>query len=215
MTTTPINVIILLFLLGLVPMIVILTTSFIKISIVLLFARDSLGVQNIPPNIVLYGLSLILSAYIMAPVYNSSYLALKQDMLQNQPPSVSQMIETFQTTSNPVKDFLVKHSSNDERMFFYQSLNKYWTKDMMKDVTKNDFMVVVPAFVISQLTQAFKIGFLVYLPAIVIDIIVSNILIAMGMMMMSPVTISLPIKLLLFVAVDGWSRLSHMLLISY
>lgn len=215
MTATPINVIVLLFLLSLVPMIVILTTSFIKIAVVLLFARDSLGVQNIPPNMVLYALALILSGYIMAPVYNNSYLALKQQLVAQTAPSAAEMINTIGTTSAPIKDFLVKHSEYDERMFFYQSLQKYWSKDMLANIKQDDFMVVVPAFVVGQLTQAFKIGFLVYLPAIIIDIIVSNILMAMGMMMMSPVTISLPIKLLLFVAVDGWSRLSHMLLTSY
>lgn len=215
MTATPINVIVLLFLLSLVPIIVILTTSFIKISVVLLFARDSLGVQNIPPNMVLYALALILSGYIMAPVYNNSYLALKQQLVAQTAPSATEMINTISTTSAPIKDFLVKHSEYDERMFFYQSLKKYWSKDMLANVKQDDFMIIVPAFVVGQLTQAFKIGFLVYLPAIIIDIIVSNVLMAMGMMMMSPVTISLPIKLLLFVAVDGWSRLSHMLLISY
>ena len=215
MNNDPIGMIIFLSLLSLAPVIFTLTSSFIKISMVCLLTRESLGVQNIPPNIVIYGLSLILSCYVMGPVYNNSYLAIADDMSNNQIITSKILINDFQKSSKPIKDFLYKHSAVSDRVFFYQSLQQFWTKDMLSKVQKDDFIVLIPAFTVSELTQAFKIGFLIYLPSVIIDIIVSNILMAMGMMMMSPVTISLPIKLLLFISLDGWSRIIHVLLASY
>lgn len=216
MGSNPLGIIFFLSLLSLVPIIVIMTTSFIKISMVLMLTRESLGVQQIPPNIVIYGLSLVLSCYIMGPVYNKTFTNMSEVVMSSQvEPSTRELVASFTDSSEDVKKFLVKHSQPSEREFFYKTLSSFWTKDMMTNVSKDDFLVVVPAFMVSELTKAFKIGFLIYLPSVVIDIIVSNILMAMGMMMMSPVTISLPIKLLLFLALDGWSRLTHVLLSSY
>lgn len=198
------------------PAFFVLTTSFIKISMVCILTRESLGTQQIPPNIVIYGLSLILSFYVMGPVYNKSYQAVMDDLNTNNMTIDSKtLIADFQKSSEPLKDFLRRHSSPNEQEFFYKSLQQFWPKDMLEHVTKTDFIILIPSFVISELMQAFKIGFLIYLPSIIIDIIVSNILLAMGMMMMSPVTISLPLKLLLFISIDGWSRLIHALLGTY
>ncbi len=215
MTSDPIAIIILLAIMSLMPIIFILTTSFIKIAMVCILTRESLGVQQIPPNIVIYSLSLILSFYVMGPVYNASFLAIQDDLKSGKPLTYNVIIDDFQKSSEPIKQFLIKHSERNERIFFYQSLNKFWSKDMMNGVNQDNFIVLIPAFMVSELTKAFKIGFLIYLPSVIIDIIVSNILMAMGMMMMSPVTISLPIKLLLFIAIDGWSRLLHVLISSY
>ncbi|HMT01903.1 MAG TPA: type III secretion system export apparatus subunit SctR [Burkholderiales bacterium] len=215
MTSDPIAIIILLAIMSLMPIVFILTTSFIKIAMVCILTRESLGVQQIPPNIVIYSLSLILSFYVMGPVYNASFLAIQDDLKSGKPLTYNVIIDDFQKSSEPIKQFLIKHSDRNERIFFYQSLNKFWSKDMMSGVTQDNFIVLIPAFMVSELTKAFKIGFLIYLPSVIIDIIVSNILMAMGMMMMSPVTISLPIKLLLFIAIDGWSRLLHVLISSY
>lgn len=215
-TMDPIPIIFIMAIFTLFPVIFILTTSFIKISTVCFLTRESLGVQQVPPNMVIYGLSLILSFYIMGPVYNQSYQAVMDDL--NTPHKVMDskaLINDFQKSSAPLKTFLLKHTPLNERDFFYKSLKQYWTQDMLSSVQKDDFIILVPAFVVSELTQAFKIGFLIYLPSVIIDIIISNILLAMGMMMMSPVTISLPLKLLLFIAVDGWSRLIHVLLGTY
>lgn len=198
------------------PAFFVLTTSFIKISMVCILTRESLGTQQIPPNLVIYGLSLILSFYVMGPVYNQSYQAVMDDLnSQNMTIDSKTLIKDFQKSSDPLKNFLQKHSSPNEQEFFYKSLQQFWPKEMMQTVKKNDFIILIPSFVISELMQAFKIGFLIYLPSIIIDIIVSNILLAMGMMMMSPVTISLPLKLLLFISIDGWSRLIHALLGTY
>jgi len=214
-TMDPIPIIFIMAIFTLFPIIFILTTSFIKISTVCFLTRESLGIQQIPPNMVIYGLSLILSFYIMGPVYNQSYQAVMNDLNANKTMDSRALINDFQKSSAPLKTFLLKHTPLNERDFFYKSLKQYWTQDMLSSVQKDDFIILVPAFVVSELTQAFKIGFLIYLPSVIIDIIVSNILLAMGMMMMSPVTISLPLKLLLFIAVDGWSRLVHVLLSTY
>lgn len=202
-------------LLSLLPIFVVLTTSFIKISMVLILTRESLGVQQIPPNIVIYGLSLILSFYVMGPIYNKSFQTLQQDITSNQVVSSQELIMTIQQSSQPLKMFLQKHSQPDEQEYFYQTLKQFWTPEMMQDVKKDNLIILVPAFLVHELTAAFKIGFLIYLPSVIIDIIVSNILMAMGMMMMSPVTISLPIKLLLFISLNGWARLIHALLHTY
>lgn len=211
--TNPVSVISFLGILSLIPIIFILTTSFIKISMVLILTRESLGVQQIPPNIMIYALSLILSFYVMGPVYNKSINAFNGQDIQTM--SSTQVVKNLDLSTDSVKSFLIDHTPNNEKEFFYQTLKQFWSPTMLKSVDRNNLIVLVPAFAISEITQAFKIGFLIYLPSVMIDIIVSNILMALGMMMMSPVTISLPIKLLLFIALNGWSRLIHALLGSY
>lgn len=215
MNYDPMSTILLLFGLSLLPIVIVLTTSFIKIAIVLILTRESLGVQQVPPNIVVYALSLILTCYIMGPVYNKSFQALSQDVNGGKQLTYQTIVNDFELSSKPVKQFLQRNSDPAEQQFFLKTLQQTWSKDMLANVKNDDFIILIPAFVISELTQAFKIGFLIYLPSIIIDIIISNILMAMGMMMMSPVTISLPIKLLLFIAINGWSRLIHILLGTY
>lgn len=201
--------------LSLLPVFFVLTTSFVKIAMVCIMTRESLGVQQVPPNIVLYSLSLILSIYIMGPVYSNTYKLVMQDFAANKAINPAELVASIQDSSKPIKNFLLKHANENERVFFRQNLQKFWGKDATTSIKDEDFIILVPAFVITELTAAFKIGFLIYLPSVIIDILVSNILMAMGMMMMSPVTISLPIKLLLFISVDGWSRLIHALLNTY
>ncbi len=212
--SNPISLISFFTILSFLPIIVILTTSFVKMSMVLLLARESLGTQQIPPNIVIYCISLILSFYVMAPVYQNSYDALTTDMSK---PNIScqDLVNDFNVSSEPLKSFLQKHTPQEQNQFFFHALNKFWSPQMMTAVHPDSLLVLIPGFMISELTKAFKIGFLIYLPSVVIDILVSNILVAMGMMMMSPVTISLPIKILLFIALNGWDRLIHALLNSY
>jgi type III secretion protein R len=215
MSMDPIPLIFIMAMFSLFPIIFILTTCFIKISTVCFLTRESLGVQQIPPNIVIYGLSLILSFYVMGPVYNQSYQGIMNDLNSHKTMDSKTLIDNFQKSSAPLKTFLSKHTPVTEQDFFYKSLQQYWTRDMLQSVQKDDFIILIPAFVVSELTKAFKIGFLIYLPSVIVDIIVSNILLAMGMMMMSPVTIALPLKLLLFISIDGWSRLLHVLMSTY
>lgn len=210
----PISIVFLLGAMSLLPFFVITTTSFIKIAIVCMLTRDSLGVQQIPPNIVIYCLSLIISIYVMLPVYNRTYNVFLQAAETNNNSAV-EIIGNLGESSKEIKSFLKKHAEKMEIEFFYRSLQKLWNKDIASQVSRDDLIILIPAFMVSELNQAFKIGFLIYLPSIIIDLIISNILIAIGAMMMSPVTISLPIKLLLFISIDGWSRLVHLLLESY
>jgi type III secretion protein R len=199
--------------LALVPFIAIVTTAFLKIAMVLMIVRNALGVQSVPPNIAVYGLALILAMYIMSPVLQQAGRTMEAN--SNAFSSVDGIVTTVKQGSDPFRDFLYKHTNPDQREFFVFSARKLWPPAMAEAVSERDLLVLMPAFVVSELTAAFQIGFLLYLPFIVIDLIVSNILLAMGMMMVSPVTISLPFKLLLFVMIDGWTRLIHGLVLSY
>ncbi|WGL97582.1 type III secretion system export apparatus subunit SctR [Arsenophonus sp. aPb] len=202
-----------LILLALIPFIAVMATSFVKMAMVFSLLRNALGVQQIPPNMAIYGLSIILSLYVMAPVA----LATK-DFLNENPVSLSANASLeyfFDEGTKPYKSFLTKHINDREKEFFNENIAKLWPAKYANSVSSDSLFILLPAFTISELTRAFEIGFLLYLPFIAIDLIVSNILLAMGMMMVSPMTISLPFKLLLFVMFDGWSRLSHGLILSY
>ena len=125
------------------------------------------------------------------------------------------MIDIISDLSVPLQEFLVKNTDPAITKTFVQTAQKIWPQDKQNFISDTNFLILIPAFTISELTKAFQIGFLLYLPFIVIDLIISNILLAMGMMMVSPMTISLPFKLLLFVTLDGWLKLSQGLLLSY
>lgn len=209
----PISLALVLALLALVPIAVVTTTAFMKIAIVMTLVRNALGVQQIPPNIALYGLSLILTAYIMAPIGNKIYDNAIQSPKSTQ--SVSAFMQSVRTSAEPLRGFMEKHSKQEQRDLFVRTAQRMWGLELAAEVKGSDFLVLIPAFLVSELTAAFQIGFLLFLPFIVIDLIISNILLAMGMMMVSPVTISLPLKLFLFVSVDGWSRLIHGLVLTY
>jgi type III secretion protein R len=200
-------------LLGLVPLVFVTTTAFLKIAIVLSLVRNALGVQQSPPNIVLYALALMLTAFIMAPIgYEIA------DAVESQPnvtSSASSMIEGVKRGAEPMRKFLLANSKTEQRDFFVGQAKRIWPPKMADEVRHTDLLILIPAFVVTELTAAFQIGFLLFLPFIVIDLVVSNILMAMGMMMVSPATITLPLKLFLFVMVDGWSRLLHGMILTY
>ena len=200
-------------LLGLVPLIFITTTSFMKIAIVLSLVRNALGVQQSPPNVVLYAMALMLTAFIMAPIGYEVADAVRAD--PNATRSASALVEAAVRGAEPMRKFLVANSKTDQRDFFIGQARRIWPPKMADQVKHDDLLIAIPAFVVSELTAAFEIGFLLFLPFIVIDLVVSNILMAMGMMMVSPTTIALPLKLFLFVMVDGWSRLFHGLILTY
>ncbi|MGH8031461.1 MAG: EscR/YscR/HrcR family type III secretion system export apparatus protein, partial [Luteimonas sp.] len=128
---------------------------------------------------------------------------------------VERMLALAEAGKEPLRGFLIKHSHNAERGFFLKSAQRLLPPARRADLTVNDFIVIVPAFTVSELTAAFQIGFLIFLPFLVIDLVVANILLALGMMMLSPTTISLPFKLLLFVLIDGWAKLVHGLVLTY
>ncbi|MBW7849361.1 MAG: type III secretion system export apparatus subunit SctR [Rhodospirillales bacterium] len=198
---------------ALVPFVAIMVTSFVKLAVVLSLVRNALGVQQIPPNMALYGLALILTVYIMAPVGHQIHGSLQG--LEIDATTSKGLMQAVETGAEPLREFLLKHTSAEQRAFFLSTAARLWPQDMSASLSQDSFFILGPAFTTAELSSAFQIGFLLYLPFVVIDLIVSNILLAMGMMMVSPMTISLPLKLLLFVMVDGWSRLVEGLVLSY
>jgi type III secretion protein R len=196
----------------LIPFVVVSLTAFVKIAVVLFLVRSALGIQQTPPNLVLYGVTIVLTAYVMSPVFGQSAAALTASGLEPSDPAQWQAL--FETGSAPVRDFLMRFTDEAERAFFLEAAREMHAGSDV-DLSADGLFILAPAFVTAELTRAFEIGVLLYLPFIVIDIVITNILTAMGMMMVSPMVISLPFKLLLFVAVDGWTRLTHGLVLSY
>lgn len=200
--------------LGLAPFFLMMITSYVKIIVVTSLVRNALGVQQIPPTMVMNGLAMILTLFIMAPmVIDMKAMLEKKNIPSDMQPA--QMVEIISELSAPLEAFLVKNTDPAITKAFVQTAQKIWPQDKQEFISETNFLILVPAFTISELTKAFQIGFLLYLPFIVIDLIISNILLAMGMMMVSPMTISLPFKLLLFVTLDGWLKISQGLLLSY
>ncbi|MDR2030344.1 MAG: type III secretion system export apparatus subunit SctR [Puniceicoccales bacterium] len=212
-TYDPISVILLLTVLGVAPFFLLMVTSFVKIVIVLGLVRNALGTQQVPPNLVLNGLALIVSMYIMAPVARQTVaIAVEQNFSMA---NVQKLPEFLQTIGEPLRNFLYRHTSPTNRQFFLKAAARLWPAADVAQLRSTDFLILVPAFTVSELTTSFQIGVLLFLPFIAVDIVVSNVLMALGMMMMSPMTISLPFKLMLFVLVDGWSKLIEGLILTY
>ena len=249
--TDPFSLIILLVGLSLLPFVAMVATSYLKIVVVMSLIRNALGIQSIPPNMVINALAMILTFYIMAPMASEAWSIAKTELAKPRPavagasasagagasvqaagapaPAAAAQsakgptdgwwfeTDTISKAAEPFRVFLAKHTSDRERAFFVNTAERLWAKneDEPATVDPDSFYILIPSFCVSELTKAFQIGFLVYLPFIAIDIIVSNILLAMGMMMVSPVTISLPFKLLLFVMVNGWTLLIQGLIRGY
>jgi len=213
---TPGSALITVILLALAPFVAVMVTSFTKIVVTLSLLRNALGLQQVPPNIVLNGLALILTLYVMYPV-GQQMAAANQDIKPVAAVSSdTQALFTYaDKAKEPLRAFLMKHSTPRERAFFLKTAQRINGPEKARTMTQRDFIVVVPAFTVSELAAAFQIGFLIFLPFLIIDLVVSNILLAMGMMMLSPTTVSLPFKLLLFVLIDGWVKLAHGLVLSY
>lgn len=202
-------------LLALAPFVAVMVTSFTKIVVVLSLLRNALGLQQVPPNIVLNGLALILTLYVMFPVGQRMADATQGMDRMAALSDTQQLFNYGNAAKEPLREFLIDHSSPRERAFFLRTAQRISVPEKRAEITARDFLVVVPAFTVSELAAAFQIGFLIFLPFLIIDLVVSNILLAMGMMMLSPTTVSLPFKLLLFVLIDGWVKLAHGLVLSY
>lgn len=206
---------------AMLPFLVMLLTSFMKIVIVLALLRSAIGVQQTPPNMVINGIALILTIYVMYPtglqMYHKAEPILKgkmpTELLSSSTAAVA--INLINETKEPWRDFLIRNSTQQHIDGFYKLSQKTFPEEVRPDVTKRDFLVVIPAFVTTQLKSAFEIGVLIYLPFFVIDLVTSNILLAMQMMMLSPLSIALPLKLLLLVMIDGWTILVEGLVLSF
>ena len=260
----PVVMVIVLGALALAPFIVIMLTSFVKISVVLSILRNALGTQQVPPNQIITGLAFVLTIFIMVPVVRQMYdtvgtVANSKDIFSEA--SVKSIFDASKKAKEPLRHFLSKHAQAKDRELFmdlavrleYSAAEKPQTTapatqpaatdssssapaqasavptpaapQAAKPATrsgvevprpdKEDFQVLMPAFVTSQLKEAFEVGFLIFVPFIVVDMVVANILLAMGMQMLSPSVISLPFKLLLFVVVDGWFLIVRGLVLSY
>ncbi len=209
----PVQLIVFLFLLSILPLLVVLGSSFLKISIVLALLRNALGIQHVPPNIALYAIALVLTAYVMAPVGFQVSDALKTHPVEfSSPESVSQVDDSVLA---PYRAFLKRHTPPRQIHFFVDIGQRTWPEQYKDRLDVNSLLVLMPAFAIGQLIEAFKMGLLIFLPFIAIDLIVSIILLSLGMMMVSPLTIALPFKLLLFVLMGGWEKLLSQLMLSY
>jgi type III secretion protein R len=203
------------FAIGILPIAVVMATSYTKIVVVLSLLKNALGLQQVPPAIVTNGLALVLTWYVMYPVGLQVMAAVDVDQKSPKTATTLTVMEIAAKAREPLRNFLDKHTKPHERAFFLDAAKRTMGGEVAATIGPRDFVVLLPAFAVSELTEAFLIGVLIALPFIVVDLVVANVLMALGMQMMSPTMVSLPLKLLLFVMLDGWSRLAHALVLSY
>ena len=194
--------------LSIAPSILIMVTSFTKISIVLSFVRTAVGLQQTPPNPVIIGLALFLTFFIMAPTFEKAYENGLYPLMQN----TIKEAAALQNITNPFRDFMLDNVREKDLSLFSNMARLEGEEAIKENIPLH---VLIPAFMISELKKAFEIGFLIFLPFLVIDMLVSSILMAMGMMMLPPVVISLPFKIIFFILIDGWYMLCGSLVKSY
>ncbi|MGN0006015.1 MAG: flagellar type III secretion system pore protein FliP [Candidatus Gastranaerophilaceae bacterium] len=191
---------------SLLPFVFTCMTSFMRYAIVFSFLKQAMGTQSIPPTIVLIGLSLIMTFYSMGGVFQSMWDAAYEPYQKS-----GSMVEAVVEGSKPLKEFMMKNTREQDMAYFLEK-SRGKAPESPDDIT---IWEVAPAFILSELKTAFEIGFIIYIPFIVLDMVVANVLLALGMFMLSPTIISLPFKLLIFIAVDGWSLVVHGLAGSY
>lgn len=210
---SPLAMMSLLAVMSLLPFAVLMLTSFSKIAVVLSLARSALGTQQAPPTIVLTGLAAVLSAHIMAPVMERMHEA--GTIAYQEVESGAQLLSVAERATEPLRAFLVKHGGAEERARFVDLARELRPPEEADQVHEQSLFIIIPAFVITELKEAFQIGFLIFLPFLVLDMVIANVLLALGMQTLSPSQVSLPFKILLFVAVDGWALLARGLILGY
>ena len=193
--------------LSLAPSIVIMTTSFVRMVVVLSLLRTALGIQQTPPNAVLVSLALFMTAIVMTPTLQRSYDLGVRPLMNNE----MELPQAFEAASGPVKTFMLSQVNREDLALFIR-LSRIERPATAEDVP---IRVVIPAFMISELKRAFEIGFLLFVPFLVIDLVVASVLMSMGMMMLPPIVVSLPFKLIFFVLVDGWRLVAGSLIESF
>ncbi len=207
--------------LSLLPFAFMTATSFVKISVVFSILRNALGTGQVPSGMIIAALSLVLSVYVMAPVGRAMSeeagpaLARVDPRDPTREGSFEALLEAGRLAAGPLRRFLEHNAGKREQRLFLDLARRSRPKDQRSEVQQDDLLVVLPAFLVTELTEAFQIGFLIFLPFLVVDMVVANVLLALGMHMLSPTTVSLPFKLLLFVLVDGWYLLSRALVLGY
>jgi type III secretion protein R len=207
----PAELLIVLALLALLPAALVMLTSFLKIAVVLSIARSALGAPQVPPNTVVTGLALVLSLLVMAPVAERSAALARAAPGER---GVAGALAQLDRASGPLRSFLARFARPDDRATFLEVARRLRGVEATAPA-EDDLAVLAPAFVVSELRRAFTIGFLVFLPFLVVDLVASNVLLALGLTQLSPSSVALPFKLLLFVAVDGWKLLARALALSY
>jgi type III secretion protein R len=220
--------------LALIPLLVMVTTCFLKFVIVLTLTRNALGVQQVPPTIALQGIALAMTLFVMSPTFSQ----IGQNMFGSKVASGLSDVANVEMANNtampsvdydfqnnalgkgikhlePLRQFMLKHVKPDQQTYFLDAAKRIWPKEVADKANPKDFVILIPAFVVSELQVAFEIGFLIFLPFVIIDLVVSNILMALGMQQVSPNTVTMPLKIFLFVMVDGWGKMIHGLMTSY
>lgn len=207
--------------LAVLPFAIMLLTSFMKIVVVLALLRQALGIQQTPPNQVLNGIALLMTIYVMFPTGLAMYQASENVIKTRAPTAVFSpeaatfVLDVVEKAKEPLKRFLERNCSVKNITSFHKLAYRIFPEPYKNQLKPDDFIILIPSFITSQLKTAFEIGVMIYLPFFVIDLVVSNILLAMGMMMLSPLTIALPVKLLLLVIIDGWTVLIQGLTLSF
>lgn len=209
----PIHLVLSLTALVLMPLLLMITTCFLKIAVVLVIVRNAIGVQQAPPTMALYAIALSLSLLVMAPGFTEIGQRMQDMDLMEMHPETA--METLQHTAEPLQHFMQQHTNPEVQRMFKGAATQLWPEEMVADISQDDFLILIPAFVVSELQTAFELGFLLYVPFLVIDLIISSLLLSLGMMMVAPMMVSLPLKILLFVLVDGWGLLLQGLVLSY
>jgi len=207
----PADLLVLIGLLALLPAALVMLTSFLKMAVVLSIARSALGAPQVPPTTAVTGLALVLTVLVMAPVARRT-----ADLVRAGPRErgIESSLAALQRASGPLREFLARFARPDDRAAFLDVAQRLSPPGAAAPA-EDDLAVLAPAFVVSELRRAFTIGFLVFLPFLVVDLVVANVLLALGLVQLSPMSVSLPFKLLLFVAVDGWRLLARALALSY
>lgn len=207
LTSRIVQLVLLVAVLSLAPSILIMVTSFVRIAVVLSLLRTAMGVQQAPPNSVLISLALFLTAFVMAPVLQESYREGVAPYLADELSTE----EAWEVSSGPFRDFMLSQVREDDLKLFIDLSNG----EVPATPQETSLHVLIPAFMISELRRAFEIGFLLFIPFVVIDLVVASVLMSMGMMMLPPIMISLPFKLIFFVLVDGWRLVAGSLVQSF
>jgi type III secretion protein R len=199
--------------LSLLPLVAIATKSYLKPSVVLVLVRNALGVQQAPTTLALNAIALVATLFVMSPTLSACMERARAVSVA--PDSGAAQIAAALDVVEPLKQFVLRHGSERERERFLELAEKTWPESARGSARVDDWSIAVPAFVVSELQAAFEIGLLLFVPFVALDILVSNVLLAMGMQMVPPMIVALPIKLLLFVLADGWGKLLHALVLSY
>jgi type III secretion protein R len=207
--------------LSLVPLLVVTCSSFLKIALVLIVLRNAIGVQQVPPTLAIYGIALAMTAFVMAPTLQAvgtelvAITSADSGRAAGEPRNAGAMLKQMATVAEPIRSFMLRYAGPSHREAMLDNARRLWPADFAKDATSADFLILLPAFVISELQAGYEIAFLIYIPFVVIDLLVSNLLMAIGMQSVQATVLTIPLKLLLFIMVVGWSRLLHALALSY